>query len=183
MELNTLGVFKDFWDENHPHHLPLMNLEDRGMVKNEDWNLEISLDRIEKVFKANRRERLIEDMGLLINEPNWRPQLLFCISLFKLKKEEQLYFLKDLWIKLEENSSWIIPQLAVTASMIDSDFNSKAREILKKRTLIENLNELDSEKLLIELSRGNFKYDDKSSIALDWKKRLVGIIEEGGIKR
>jgi hypothetical protein len=130
-EDNQLGIFKEFWDGNHPHHLPLMNL--RNDTTNKDWNLEISLNRIENIFQENERQTIIKDLELLIKQNNWRPQLIFCISLLKLKNEELSKLKKELWNKLEEYRSWIIPQLSATASIVDSNFKSKAIEILKNK--------------------------------------------------
>jgi hypothetical protein len=180
MEDNQIGIFNKFWDGNHPHHLPLMNLRDD--TTNKDWNVEISLERIEKIFHENERQKIIQDLELLIIQKNWRPQLIFCISLLRLKKEEQSNLLKKLWNKLEEQSSWIIPQLAVTASIVDSDFKEKAKKILNSRKQIEDLDKLNSEEVLVELSRGDSKFEDKSSIAIRWKENLLKLIKEEKIK-
>jgi hypothetical protein len=51
----------------------------------------------------------------------------------KLKNEELSKLKKELWNKLEEYRSWIIPQLSATASIVDSNFKSKAIEILKNK--------------------------------------------------
>jgi hypothetical protein len=41
---------------------------------------------------------------------------------------------------------------------------------------------LNNEEVLIELSRGNNQFEDKSSIAIGWKKNLLKLIKEEKIK-
>lgn len=171
-----LGVFIDFWDGTNPHHLPLMNLSIRD-TSNTNWNLETSLQRIEKIFQNYDRQTIIRDLGLLIQQDNWRPQLVFCISILKLKEEEQLSLKKKLWDKLEEYRSWVIPQLTVTAFIIDLDFKSKASSILKKRQLDLDFNKLRKEEIFLELSKGNTRFEDKSSIAVNWRAGLLKLIK------
>ncbi|MFK7770993.1 MAG: hypothetical protein AB8F94_02595 [Saprospiraceae bacterium] len=180
MEGNQIGIFKDFWDGNHPHHLPLMNLRDD--TKNKDWNVKVSLQRIEKIFQENDRQKVIQDLVLLIKQNNWRPQLIFCISILRVKEEEISNLKKELWNKLEEYGSWIIPQLAATASIVDPDFKKKAKEVLKNKRKIDDLNTLNSDEILTELSRGNNQFENKSLIAIRWKENLLKLIKEGKIK-
>jgi len=128
---NQLGVLSEFWDGNHPHHLPLLNLDTNN--SNDHWNLEISPKRLENIFHKYESKIIIRDLQALIEHRNWRPQLVFCISLLKLVDEDVYSLQTHLWNQIENARSWILPQLAVTASMVDVDFTKKAINILSRK--------------------------------------------------
>lgn len=176
IENHSLGIFTTFWEGKHPHHLPLLHL--RGDQPNKDWNLEISLQRIDNIFQSNERETILHDLQLLTQQKNWRPHLIFCISILKLPPEESLASQEALWKLLEEYNSWVIPQLAVTASIIDPDFRIKAINIIREKWQIDQLEQMNSDQILIQLSRGENPLDDKSRIAMQWKEKLLILMKE-----
>ncbi|MBW1299028.1 hypothetical protein [Aquimarina litoralis] len=173
-----LGIFNEFWDGKHPHHLPLLHL--MNDTSNPNWNLDISLQRIENILLNNERAIVIRDLELLITQRGWRPHLIFCISLLQLKNEEFTKLKKKLWKKLEEASSWVTPQLAATASIIDPNFETKAIDILKNNTQIDRLDSLNSKEILSELCKTT--YEDKSAYAIKWKEKVLKLIQEKRIK-
>ncbi|MBU3024693.1 hypothetical protein [Zobellia galactanivorans] len=83
----------------------------RNDRSNKDCNLEISLNRIEHIFQDHERQTIIKDLELLIKQDDWRPQLIFCISILKLHREDLPNLKKELWNKLNDIQSSIIPCL------------------------------------------------------------------------
>lgn len=175
-ELN-FGIFNEFWDNEQPNHLPLLNL--RNTIENNEWNLEISLKRLENILTKYSKKEITRDLEILISEMNWRPQLVFCIALLKLNKDQGEGLVKLLWNKISQNKTFVMPQLAVTALLIDSNFKEKALEILKTRNSMLNTGDFDNNQLLSELCRTD--REDKSSIAIGYKSNLTQLIKEGKI--
>lgn len=175
----NLGVFNDFWDTKHPHHLPFLNLNEISEEK--EWNLRISLSRLDKIFSTNPREKVINDMELLINEVNWRPHLIFCLSLLKLSETENQKLINQLWSKLKVSRSWVYPQLLVTASIVDKNFTENAKELLELKGSTIDFDRLNKEDLLLELVRNINLNEDKTYIAIKWKDDLIKLIKDGNI--
>ncbi|MDO6810624.1 hypothetical protein Q4603_18520 [Zobellia galactanivorans] len=150
----------------------------RNDRSNKDCNLEISLNRIEHIFQDHERQTIIKDLELLIKQDDWRPQLIFCISILKLHREDLPNLKKELCHKLNEQRSWVIPQLAATVSILDSNFKSMAIDILKKQKRIDHVDRLSSDHVFIELSRGNTPFEDKGKIAIRWKERVLQPLQD-----
>jgi|8_EtaG_2_1085327.scaffolds.fasta_scaffold14715_3 hypothetical protein len=121
------GIFKDFWD-GHPNHLPLMGLHNNNNEPAE-WNLNKSLERLDFICDGNTQELIIEGIHKLLNNEDWRPQLVAILASFKLTQTEQIKLIPELWNRLEKGS-WISPQILSVLSIIDSEFELKATGIL-----------------------------------------------------
>lgn len=176
MEENNLGIFNDFWDGKHPHHLPLLNLRDSSEVK--EWNLRISLSRLDKLFSINPREKVISDMELLIDQVDWRPHLIFCFALLKLSETENQKLINQLWTKLKVSRSWVYPQLLVTVSIVDKNFTKNAKELFELKGSIIDFDGLNKEDLLLETVKNINLNEDKTYIAIKWRDNLNKLINE-----
>ncbi|WP_346883254.1 hypothetical protein [uncultured Algibacter sp.] len=121
------GIFKDFWN-GHPNHLPLMGLNNDNNQPAE-WNLNKSLERLDLICDNNDQELIINGIHKLLNNQDWRPHLVAILVSFKLTPTEQIKLIPELWTRLEKGS-WISPQILSVLSIIDNEFELKAKEIL-----------------------------------------------------
>ena len=127
-----LKIFDKFWD-NQPNHLPLLNLR-IDLSETETFNLGKSLRLIDSIIAENSSEDIYDDLKLMLSDVNWRVHLLCFISILKLNKPDQLKYIGFLWKRLCLGT-WVSPQLLVTLSKIDANFNAKARSILDENGL------------------------------------------------
>jgi hypothetical protein len=130
------GIFKGFWN-GHPNHLPLMGLNNDNNQPAE-WNLNKSLERLDLICDENDQELIIEGIHKLLKNEDWRPHLVAIMASFKLSPEEQQKLIPNLWIRLEKGS-WISPQILSVLSIIDTQFELKAKEILNNGFSIDFL--------------------------------------------
>ena len=126
MSALDFGIFKDFWN-GHPNHLPFL-----GLRKDNDhpaeWNLNKSLERLDFISDQNDQETIVEGLQKLLVSENWRAHLVAIMASFKLTPMEQKKLIPELWTRLEKGS-WISPQILSVLSIIDNEFEPKAREI------------------------------------------------------
>jgi hypothetical protein len=123
------GLFNSFWDK-YPHHLPFLNLMESDNDPAE-WNLQISISRLNSICNSNFKWELKESIDLLLESEDWRPHLIAIISVATIDKIERDEFIIKLWERLSRGS-WISPQILVVLSIIDEEFKSKAEKILKE---------------------------------------------------
>jgi hypothetical protein len=151
-------------------------------TRNDEIKLVTSLEIIAKIIDSSEKNKLFDEMKLLIENRNWRFQLLFCISLLRLSNKDADNLLELLWKQIEEKKSWILPQLIATATIVDPNFNSRAYELLKQRQQIIDIENKTSKSLMIELCKSDIQSEDKSLIAVEWRDRLFELIRKGKIK-
>jgi hypothetical protein len=189
-----LGIFNEFWDEAHPHHLPLLNLQDAG---DPHWNLTISIQRLNAIVEKNSEPSVWEGVRFLLDTPNWRPHLVACLVLLRLSSPARAT-LQDLFWDRISLGSWVSPQILVTLSLVDGDFKMKGEKILRGG-FAANVRRPSSPdpvsqghtrpspseqkvKAAIEFLVNNVIIDSSDndaggSHASDWKQRLLKLIE------
>jgi hypothetical protein len=123
----NFGVFNIFWDQ-HPNHLPFLNLMESAHDPKE-WNLQISISKLDSILETNSKEQLSEGINLLLQSKDWRPHLVAIISLLTFEAIEREKLINQLWERLAYGS-WISPQILVVLSLIDRNFISKAERLL-----------------------------------------------------
>jgi hypothetical protein len=77
----------------------------------------------------NLRQELIP----LLEYPNWRPQLVAIGAMLVANSRDSL---PELWAAIDR-PSWVAPQLAATASILDTDFEPKAKLRLERGCRLE----------------------------------------------
>lgn len=179
-KVTGLGAFNDFWDGEYPHHLPFLNWQDSE--NDPHCNLSISLGRVKAIIEQTPRHQLLEDMKSLLQQDNWRPHLLFCASLFFFDKELQAALLSHLWTRLTAYRSMVVQQLAVTASILDTNFEANARKALIAQGVIGPSDDHEPEALLRMLCRGSSDHEDRIAIGMRWRQGLLGLIAAGKIR-
>ncbi|MGY3795699.1 hypothetical protein [Aquimarina sp. 433] len=148
-----LGIFDNFWD-NQPNHLPLLNLR-VDLSDTDTFNLGKSLKLIDQIIADGSIEEIFSDVKIMLAELNWRPHLVAFIAILKLEKPDQQKFVDFLWKRLCQGT-WVSPQLLVTLSKIDSNFNEKSELILNKIGLDKFRTKYLDEQ---ELGERKFKYE------------------------
>jgi hypothetical protein len=197
----NFGIFNDFWD-GHPNHLPFMNLYDIPNPPKE-WNLIKSIERLDFIISKNATESIIDGIKLLLKSEDWRPHLVASLATLKVNKDEQSKLKIDLWNRLN-CGSWASPQILVILSIIDTEFIVHAKEICKNGFKI-TYSEMPShehhssrgpaginvdnkkvvastEYLLNGVIIDSIENDSGGSIAKDWKKNLLILIENDRFK-
>lgn len=124
----NFGVFNDFWN-GHPNHLPLINLHETPNPSKE-WNLAKSIDRLNYIISKNSSNDIVNGIRLLLKDEDWRPHLVASIATLKIDKKLQSELIINLWNRLK-SGSWVSPQILVILSIIDCEFNIRAKEICK----------------------------------------------------
>jgi hypothetical protein len=175
--LEQFGPFAHAFTRNArsvPGHLELLGLQGRAA--------QVVIDRIERALARDGAFRFVD---VLFDDPNWRPHLVGAVALILDDGDHTL--VRALWRAIDAGS-WVIPQLVVTALMIDRDFPAR---------LVERVEASCSAKLLASLlsvgaavqSLGSWiagareeprvvdllkqDVDNAPSIAEGWQKRLV----------
>ncbi|WP_417559023.1 hypothetical protein [Mesoflavibacter zeaxanthinifaciens] len=200
-ERPNFGVFNDFWN-GHPNHLPLMNLYDIPNPPKE-WNLTKSIDRLDNIVSKNSINDIIDGIRLLLKNEDWRPHLVAALATLKIDKNRQSELKTDLWNRLK-TGSWVSPQILVILSIIDSEFDFKAKEICENGFKItysempmhehhsargpagigvDNKKVVAStEYLLNGVIIDSMENDNGGSLAKNWKENLLGLIENNKFK-
>ncbi len=195
-ERPNFGVFNDFWN-GHPNHLPLMNLYDIPNPPKE-WNLTKSIHRLDYIISKNSSDDIVSGIRFLLKNEDWRPHLVAALATLKIDKNRQFELKVDLWNRLK-NGSWVSPQILVILSIIDSEFNIKAKQICKNGfnityseipmhehhyargpagTHVDNNKVIAStEYLLNGVITDSEDNDNGGSLAKNWKENLLRLIE------
>jgi len=194
MSDRIFGIFDNFWD-GHPNHLPFLDLYE-SQDDPEEWNLQLSLNKLESILTKNSLEDVIAGLNLLLKSDNWRPHLIACLVILKSKVFQENGFKIALWERLK-SGSWVSPQILVVLSIIDEDFEDKIRNIIdngfkvvlkpmspeEHHTARGGSSSLMAERKIIEaaqylLNGPSSEYDEGGGIAASWKERLLELIEE-----
>lgn len=123
-----LGVFDSFWD-NQPNHLPLLRLR-TDMSEPKEFNLKKSIQLIDQILDNQTPDEIYVDLVRMLADKNWRPHLVAFVTVLKLDPPEQQKYIGHLW-KCLCIGTWVSPQLLVTLSKIDFNFDEKSARILK----------------------------------------------------
>ena len=123
-----LEIFNEFWDGTHPLHLPLLNLRDSGEANN--WNLTISLQRLNAIAEKNSDQSVQEGIRHLLANHDWRPHLVASVVLLRLSSQARSTLLDLFWERLSLGS-WVSPQILVALSLADKNFKMKGEKILR----------------------------------------------------
>ncbi|AYB33788.1 hypothetical protein [Chryseolinea soli] len=192
-----LGIFNEFWDGVHPHHLPLLNLIDSGASN--QWNLTISLQRLNAIVEKNPEQSVQEGVIALLAYHDWRSHLVACLVILRLPSSARSILLDHFWKRLSLGS-WVCPQILVALSLVDRNFEMKAEKILHDGLAMyaQSLSVTDEQKsqgssrastpserktkAAIEFLLKNTLNDTPDSdsgglIASRWKKRLLKLME------
>jgi hypothetical protein len=195
------GVFNNFWDE-HPNHLPFLNLRE-SKDDPKEWNLQTSITKLYSILKSHPDGDVNEGIRQLINSDDWRPHIVASISILSFDSTRRDEFIGLLWDRLSRGS-WTSPQILVVLSIIDKDFESKARKVISEGFVVSY-----SPLTPIEhhVSRGGVSakaasakvvtvinfilnrtatdaigYDEGASIAKGWAESLNKLIDQGKIR-
>jgi len=196
------GIFNKFWD-NQPNYLPLLNLR-INLGKTKTFNLGKSIRLIDNILSKNSTAKIIEDTKLLLFDIDWRPHLVAFIVILKLNETEQRQFINVLWKRLCQGT-WVSPQLLVTLSQIDPNFNVKTTKLLEEDGYIKlckstlSVKEFEEKKFnhdvtvnkilnsISYLSQGTYDQslndDNGGSITEDWSQGLCEIDKLGLLKK
>lgn len=195
-ERPNFGVFNDFWN-GHPNHLPLMNLYDIPNPPKE-WNLTKSVDRLDYIISKNSSNDIVDGIRLLLKNEDWRTHLVASLATLKIDRKLQSEIKTDLWNRLK-SGSWASPQILVILSIIDSEFNIRAKEICENGFKISYSEmpmyehhssrgpagiSVDNKKvvasaeyLLNGVITDSMENDNGGSLAKNWKENLLELIE------
>ncbi len=165
----TLGIFKNFWD-NQPNHLPFLNLI-IDLSDTKTFNLGKSLRLVDKIISESSTEDIYNDTKSMLTELNWRPHLVAFITILKLEKIDQQKFIGYLWKRLCLGT-WVSPQLLVTLSKIDFNFKEKSELILEDNIGLSKFRENYLTKQ--ELSERKFNYEMTDNKILNSLRYLTG---------
>jgi hypothetical protein len=184
------GIFNDFW-VNHPQHLPFLSFTESNFEP-KSFGLHSSISNLELILKRNSLEDIKKDIIELLVTSNWRTHLVASIALTLLKKENTNDLLEHFWDRINKGS-WVVPQLLVVLSIVDSEFRVKAENIINEESnyLLNNsdLNYsrrkvFDHKKiasinyLLKGIVNDTSESDSGASITQGWKQNLQTAINE-----
>jgi len=183
------GVFNDFWN-GHPNHLPLLQLR-YSEENTQEWNLINSFKILDDIFLKNNEIDLGTGIKLLLRAENWRAHLVACIAILKISKHQQNLLKTDFWEFLETKFSMVSPQILVILSIIDNDFETRAKNISKNGFIVSYYNprtkeniKKNSAKIISSIEYLlNGKYSDiieneNGGIhSKKWKDKLIPLIE------
>jgi len=132
-----------------PGHLPLLSCARPSC--------QIVIDRIENVLRGGDSARWV---AALFEDRNWRPHLVGAIALLL----EPSLAPELLWGAIDR-SSWVIPQLVVTATFLDPMFREHARSRVAASCLVEPLSgatnqRVPSPKMLASLLAASVEFPD-----------------------
>lgn len=84
-----------------------------------------------------------------------------------------------MWELVRNQGSGMIPQLVVTLSLTDEDFDKKGKEILREWHPDQQVKDSDRLDILQALSKNHF--EDKGSTAVSWNEKIRDLIQDGYI--
>lgn len=145
------------------------------------------VERLRSLFKEVPEETLENDIITLLSAVNWRYHNIACVFIALGFSSSRI--LEALWKRVNEGS-WVSPQLAATAALVDSEFETKASSLVASSktnyksivALAELLKQRHKKRFLWGVARSNIraarKYDRDNSgaIALGWLNSLQGAI-------
>ena len=158
------------------NYLALLNLH---------TDVENTVKSIKDIIATEQKEMLERDTQLLFQARNWRFHLVACgVMLAGLNSAE---LLDQLWIVLQRGS-WVAPQIAATAFLLDAAFTERALEAITRedfneqsvvalaQLLSENFSVNFTEEQLARVQKAKLRDSVKSDkIAVTWaeKARLL----------
>lgn len=184
------GIFNDFW-VNHPQHLPFLSFTESDFEP-KSFGLNSSISNLELILKRNSLEDIKKDVIELLVTSNWRTHLVASIALTLLKKEHTNDLLEHFWHRINKGS-WVVPQLLVVLSIVDSEFRVKAENIIKEESnyLLSNSDlHHSSRKVFDQKKIASLNYllkgivsdtsesDSGASITQGWKRNIQKAINE-----
>lgn len=189
MSVVGFGIFNSFWDEG-PKHMSLLRLLISNDIEIES-SRDSSLECVYSILRNNPVESIIDGIKLLIENPDWRPDLVACIALLALTPTNRERVL-DLYWKRLNIGSWVSPQLVVTLSTVDPDFISRIDSLYKEEfhspnsepraTALSNRKvQAAVEFILTNEVNHDRNFDSGASIASGWKTNLLKLIDEGKV--
>ncbi|MCL9806891.1 hypothetical protein NAT51_15250 [Flavobacterium amniphilum] len=122
-----LGIYRNFWD-GQPNHLPFLSFRSSSDEPKE-FNLKLSITKLEAILRKNPVSIVKKDLQLLLNDENWRLHIVASIVLLMLKKENS-QDISDLFWQRIEKGSWVSPQILVSLSYSDFNFENRSKQIL-----------------------------------------------------
>jgi hypothetical protein len=121
VSLEQFGPFAEAFSRDGlrvPGHLELLGLQNRAA--------QVVIDRIEQ---ALTRDGAFQFVDRLFDSPNWRPHLVGAIALIL---DDCVHLdTRSLWRAIDAGS-WVIPQLVITALMVDRDFPGRLVERVER---------------------------------------------------
>lgn len=197
-----LGIYKSFWD-GHPNHLPFLNLLESGDAPKE-WNLDISLSKLYTITESSSKESIHRSIELLLESENWRTHLVAVLTMLAVEPalcEDHIIGL--FWERLSKGS-WVSSQILVALSLIDREFEAKARQLVMEgfkvsysklppvdhhvarggipSSIAEKKVKAAIDYLLNGIVNDTYDSDCGGSIARNWQENLMRLIEQGKIK-
>lgn len=147
----------------------------------------VEVERLRSLFKEVPEVTLENDIISLLSAVNWRYHNIACVFIALGFSSSRI--LEALWKRVNEGS-WVSPQLAATAALVDSEFKTKASALIASSktnyksivALAELLKKRHRTRFLWGVARSNIraarKYDRDNSgaIALGWLESLQGAI-------
>ncbi len=154
------------------NYLALLNLH---------TDVENTVKSIKDIITTEQKEILERDTRLLLQARNWRFHLVACgVMLAGLSSAE---LLNQLWVVLQRGS-WVAPQIAATAFLLDATFTARAFEVITlenlneqsvvalAQLLLENFNVSFTEEQLARIQKAKLKDSVKSDkIAVTWTEK------------
>jgi len=92
-------------------------------------------EAVDRIRDALNSSGALTEIVALLQDVNWRAQLVGAVALLVGERKPEL--LKALWDAADQGS-WVSPQLAAVASMVDSEFEEHARRRLEARCPINS---------------------------------------------
>jgi hypothetical protein len=126
------GPFNKFWSHEVPLHLHIMNL--RPSTDGEGSFSDQAVDLLRSIIREGNAEEIKTEITNMINDQNWRANLVGAFCIFLIDENDQYEFLELIWKKLDERS-WAAPQLVAVAAVLDSNFKDKAKARLRRNEM------------------------------------------------
>ncbi|WP_027467678.1 hypothetical protein [Deefgea rivuli] len=145
------------------------------------------VERLRSLFKEVPEKTLEADLISLLAALNWRYHNIACV--FIALGFSSSHILEALWMRIKEGS-WVSPQLAATAALVDPNFKVKASELVLSSSthykstvsLAELLRTQHKARFLWGTARSNIlaakkqDRDNSGAIALGWLESLQNAI-------
>jgi len=164
-----------------PHYLPLLHLQDLSQYKEDvsPISLDLSLKKINKIFKRKSRTQIKKGANLLLKSINWRTHLVGCIAIVKMNQQDQREYIERLWGLILNDKSWTYQQILATLSIIDSDFTEMLKKVETKESNLQHKVITEEMKILINPNMNKENERNEYTIGLDWKNNLEKLLIEG----
>jgi hypothetical protein len=124
------GVFTPLW-EPFPYYQLFFSL-----VENFSSNtLKTGLFKLRSVITDNSLSDIKEGIDIVLSNPNWRMHIIGIFTAFAIKNQVDDEILESLWNCLR-HGSWVSPQVCVILQYIDSNFDTKALNLIDEEKKI-----------------------------------------------